>query len=151
MTTIVSISREERRADRMIAKIKKATDNAGLIIINNLYEDTRPRSIEYKGVVLIQTASQYEMLVRPFQTESWGQLLEWFDQRGVVNPRVIAVRSKRLAIIASQLERLMSEGVIERDIDAGTVWLSYDTYQEEATKDAERRDERERRRQLRFG
>lgn len=151
MTTIVSVSREERRAERLVAKINKATDSAGPIILSNLYEDTRPRSVESKGVVLIQTASEYARLVRSFRTENWAQLLEWLDQRGVVNPRVITSRSKRLTIIASQLERLVGEGAIERDIDASTVRLSFDAYQQEAFKDSQWRDERERRQKVKFG
>lgn len=142
MSSQGSTSREERRANRQIVKIENAKELAPSKVARELYEETRPRGAVYcRDVVFIDDESRYGDLVRPMVAD-WDELLEQLDERGIFNPRCISSRAKRLELIASVVEDLISRRVVLYDVAESKFWLSLATYQVEAVRDECDREER---------
>lgn len=142
MSSQDSTSREERRANRQIAKIENAKRSAPSKIVQELYEETRPRDAMYcRDVVFIDDAAQYADLVRPLVID-WDELLGQLDERGIFNPRCIGSRAKRLELITLVMEDLISRDIVLYDATGSKFWLNYAAYQVEAVRDECDREER---------
>jgi hypothetical protein len=139
-------SREERRAEAWLERIERAQQGVGVKILEQLYEETRPRDeTNCRRAGFIDDKEEYRQRIYPAEVGGLKELCERLDEQGVVNIRRIRDRGQREQMIERALRELLMSGKIESDLNGTQFWLAYDSYQLEACRDDERRQRRQNR------